>query len=103
MINNVREQQFETSGQLIANVKKIIKNIDKNITLTRVYLRGEQAENSLKNRPIAASPLDKQQNFSVVRHAHKLKYTGHKNVYTSPKTCAKNGTQHDGLDSYYIM
>ena len=66
MINNVREQQFETSGQLIANVKKIIKNIDKNITVTRVYITGEQAENSLKNRPIAASPLDKQQNFSVV-------------------------------------
>ena len=81
LINNVREQQFENSGQLIAIVKKIVKNIDKNVTVTRAYRTGEQSGNLQKNSPIIASLLDKQQRFSVVRHAHRLKYTDHKNVY----------------------
>ena len=45
LINNVREQQFENSGQLIAIVKKIVKNIDKNVTITRAYRTGEQSGN----------------------------------------------------------
>ena len=53
LINNVREQQFENSGQHIAIVKKIVKNIDKNVTVTRAYRTGEQPGNSQKNRPIA--------------------------------------------------
>ena len=39
LVNNVREQQFENSGQLIAIiVEKIVRNIDKNVTVTRAYL-----------------------------------------------------------------
>ena len=87
MINNVREQQFENSGQLIAIVKKIVKNIDKNVTVTRAYRTGEQPGNSQKNRPIIASLLDKQQRFSVVRHAHKLKCTDYRNVYITEDLC----------------
>ena len=45
LINNVREQQFENSGQLIAIVKKIVKNIDKNVTVTRAHRTGEQSRN----------------------------------------------------------
>ena len=48
LINNVREQQFENSGQLIAIVKKIVKNIDKNVTVTRVYRTCEQSGNLQK-------------------------------------------------------
>ena len=56
IISNVREQQFENSGQLIAIVKKIVKNIiNKNVTVTRAYRTGEQPGNSQKNRPIIAS------------------------------------------------
>ena len=71
LINNVREEQFKNSGQLIAIVKKIIKNIDKNVTATRAYRTGEESGNLQKNRPIIASILDKQQHFSVVRHTEK--------------------------------
>ena len=102
LVNNVREQQFENSGQLIAIVKKIVKNIDKNVTVTRAYRTGEQSGNLQKNRPIIALLLDKQQRFSVVRHAHRLKYTDYK-TSTSPKTCAKNGRQHGRHNSHYIM
>ena len=70
LINNVREQQFENSGQLIT----IVENIDKNVTVTRAYRTGEQSGNLQKNRPIIASLLDKQQRFSVVRHA-RTKFT----------------------------
>ena len=80
-INNVREQEFENSGQLIAIVKKSVKNIDKNVTLTRAYRTGEESGNLQKNCPIIASLLEKQQHFSVVRHTHRLKYTDHKNIY----------------------
>ena len=59
LINNVREQQFENSGQLIA----IVKNIDKNVTVTRAYRIDEKSGNSQKNRIIIASLLDKQQRF----------------------------------------
>ena len=48
LINNVREQQFENSGQLIAIVKKIVKNIDKNVTVTRAYRTGGLSGNSQK-------------------------------------------------------
>ena len=48
LINNVREQQFENSGQLIDIVKKIVKNIDKNVTVTRAYRTGEQSGNLQK-------------------------------------------------------
>ena len=49
LINNVREQQFENSGQLIAIVKKIVNNIDKNVTVTRAYRTGEQSGNLQRN------------------------------------------------------
>ena len=65
-INNVREQQLENSGLLIAIVifiNNLIKNIDKNVTVTRAYRTGEQSGNLQKNRPIIASLLDKQQRF----------------------------------------
>ena len=55
-INNVREQLFENSGQLIA----IVKNIDKNVTVTRAYRTDEQSRNSHKNGPIIVLLLDKQ-------------------------------------------
>ena len=87
MINNVREQQFENSGQLIAIVKKNVKNIEKNITVTRASRTGEQSGNLQKIRPIIASLLDKQQGFSVFRHAHRLKYTDHKNIYITEDLC----------------
>ena len=102
LINNEREQQFENSGQLIAIVKKIVNNIDKNVTVTRAYTTGEQSVNLQKNRPIIASLLYKQQRFSVVRHAHRLKYTDYK-TSTSPKTCANNGRQHGRHNSHYII
>ena len=102
MINNVREQQFENSSQPIAIVKKIVKNIDKNVTVTRAYRTGAQPGNSQINRPIIASLLDKQQRLSVVRHVHRLKYTEHRNVNIT-ETCAKNGRQHGRLNSHYIM
>ena len=51
------------------------------VTVTRAYRTGEQSGNLQKNRPFIASLLDKQQHFSLVRHAHRLKYTDHKNVY----------------------
>ena len=44
LVNNVREQQFGNSGQLTA----ILKNIDKNATVTRAYRTGEQPGNSQK-------------------------------------------------------
>ena len=87
LINNVREQQLENSGQLIAIVKKIVKNIDKNVTVTRAYRTGEQSWNSPKNHPIIASLLDKQQRFSVVTHARKLKCTYYRNVYITEDLC----------------
>ena len=87
LINNVSEQQFETSAQLTANVKKIVRHIDKNVTVTKAYRAGEQSRNSQKHRPIIASLLDNQQRFSVVRHAHKLKYTEHKHVYITEDLC----------------
>ena len=83
LINNVREQQFENSGQPIA----IVKNIDKNVTVTRAYRTGEQPGNSQKDRSIIASLLDKQQRLSVIWHAHKLKYTDHRNVYITEDLC----------------
>ena len=86
-INNVTEQLFENSGQLIAIVKKIVKIIDKNVTVAKAYRTGEQPGNLQKNRPIISSLLDKQQSFSVVRHAHRLKYTDHKNVYITEDLC----------------
>ena len=78
---------FENSYQLIAIVKKIVQNIDKNVTVTRAYRTGEQSVNLQKNLPIIASLLDKQQRFSVVRHAHRLKHTDHKNVYITEDLC----------------
>ena len=81
LINNVRKEQFENSGQLIVIVKKMVRNIDKNVTVTRAYRTGEQSGNSQTHRPIIASHLDKQQRFSVVRHSHMLKYTDHRNIY----------------------
>ena len=48
LINNVREQQFENSGQLIAIVKKKFKNIDKTVIVTRAYRTGEQSGNCKK-------------------------------------------------------
>ena len=84
LINNVREEQFENSCQIIAIIAKIIvKNIDKNVTVTRAYRTGAAVLELAKNRTIMASVLDNQQRFSLVMHAHKLKYTGHKNVYTT--------------------
>ena len=87
LINNVRGQHFENSGQLIKIVKKKFKNIDKNVTVTRAYRTGEQSGNFRKNHSIIALLLDKQQRFFVVRHAHRLKYTDHKNVYITEDLC----------------
>ena len=92
-INNVREQQFENSGPLIA----IVKNIDKNVMVTRAYRAGEQSGNLQKNRPIITSLLDKQQPFSVVRHEDRLKYTDYKIVYITEDLCQ------EWRNSHYIM
>ena len=46
LINNIREQQFEKSGQLIAIDEKNVINIDKNVTVTGLI---EQV-NSLRTR-----------------------------------------------------
>ena len=45
LINNVREQQIENSGQLIAIVRKIVKNIDKNVIVTRAWEFAKESSN----------------------------------------------------------
>ena len=99
LINNVREQQFENSGQLITIVKKIVKNINKNVTVTRAYKTGGQSGNLQKNRQIIASVLDKQKRFSIVWQAQKHKPLTIK-TSTSLKTCTRNRTRQAQLPLY---
>ena len=71
----------------MASLIAIVKNIDKNVMVTRAYRTGEQSGNLQKNRPIITSLLNKQQPFSVVRHEDRLKYTDYKIVYITEDLC----------------
>ena len=59
LMNNVRQQQFENSGQLITNTIKIIKHIEKNVTFTKAE-QGNSLGISPENQAIIESLLDKQ-------------------------------------------
>ena len=102
LINNVPEQQFENSGQLIAIVKKNVKNIDKNVTVTGAYRKGEHSWNSPK---IVQSFHHFWTTNSISQYigTHISSNTLTIETSTSRKTCAKNGRQHGRINSHYIM
>ena len=82
---------------------KIVKNIDKNVTVTRAYRTGERTVWELRKKQFNHCFAFGQTTALLQLGTHIRSNILTIKTSTSPKTYAKNGKQHDRLNSHYIM